>query len=375
MLVDEFNLVTFDYTGYGYSDKDKCTLGPRESYDLESVMNYVREVYGFKRVYVWGRSMGAVAAALMCQRCQNGACQGMVLDSPYSSTKEMLCNVMEKVPNFLLYMLFMPLGSKLKRETGYDMMETSLNDVVPSLTVPALFSVAEGDTLAGVKNVENLYTEYGKSTGQNSKKHLVRFPGDHSSTRDESFIKEGRGFFEALENQHRIYDGPLSPTAGKFSGHHYIKALHGLNSPRRLKKSDIFIDIHTLRGTDDGINEFDCMDDKPGYLSSPLKVRGMPEVISKLGFVKGDSQGVLDTKTSHYRDESHMPAGTNISRYGPFNNARENVLPNRMSPKKISASNNVDMDIKAIFADSLKDNPIASQSKESNLHSQFGSPE
>lgn len=89
-LIESFSLVIFDYTGYGYSDKDHCTLGLKEKDDLESVVNYAKQVYGFNRVYVWGRSMGAVTALLLAQTSRNSSCNGMIIDSPFSSTKEMV---------------------------------------------------------------------------------------------------------------------------------------------------------------------------------------------------------------------------------------------------------------------------------------------
>lgn len=89
-VVDYFSLVIFDYTGYGYSDKDHCTLGLKEQEDLKSVVEYVRKTYEFKDVYCWARSMGAVTALLLSHRERSGIFKGMVIDSPFSSTKEMV---------------------------------------------------------------------------------------------------------------------------------------------------------------------------------------------------------------------------------------------------------------------------------------------
>lgn len=89
-LIARYSFVIFDYTGYGYSDSDHCTLGLKEKDDLEAVINYSKTVYGFQRVYVWGRSMGAVTALLLTEASRNSCCQGMIIDSPFSSTKEMV---------------------------------------------------------------------------------------------------------------------------------------------------------------------------------------------------------------------------------------------------------------------------------------------
>lgn len=67
---------------------------------------------------------------------------------------------MEKIPNFILYMLFPALGSKLKEVTGYDIMAIDLKEIVKSLRIPAMFIVADQDSIAGRENVENLFKNY-----------------------------------------------------------------------------------------------------------------------------------------------------------------------------------------------------------------------
>lgn len=89
-IIEDFSFVVFDYTGYGLSDKDHCTLGQKEQFDLESVIEEVRRLYMFSHIYVWARSMGAVTALLLAIRSNNSSCLGMILDSPFSSTKEMV---------------------------------------------------------------------------------------------------------------------------------------------------------------------------------------------------------------------------------------------------------------------------------------------
>jgi predicted alpha/beta-fold hydrolase len=158
---EHFNFVVFDYTGYGYSEKDHCTLGVKESEDLDAVIMYVRQLYNFKRIYVWGRSQGAVTALLQAHKTASRYCSGMVLDAPFSSTKDMICTVMESVPNLVLYMLFGMLGDKLKEVTGADVMGIDLKDKVPVLKIPAFFIIPMHDKIAGTAHIDNLYRTYG----------------------------------------------------------------------------------------------------------------------------------------------------------------------------------------------------------------------
>jgi len=68
---------------------------------------------------------------------------------------------MEKVPNFILYMLFPLLGDKLKSVTNYDVMSIDINDVVKKIKIPAFFMVADGDHISGKDNVTRLFKNYG----------------------------------------------------------------------------------------------------------------------------------------------------------------------------------------------------------------------
>lgn len=328
-LANSFNLVTFDYTGYGYSDIDKCTLGLKEMDDLETVIDHVRKQFQFRRIFIWGRSMGAVTAVLLCHRSGGKICDGLVLDSPYSSTKEMLCNVMEKVPNFLLYLLFMPLGDKLKAETGHDMISTDLNSVVPHLIVPVLFLVADGDTLAGVKNVENLFNVYGNDQiSTEVKKQLIIFEGDHASKRDDDLIAKGREFLESVVRQLDNSQQPIQRlNTGHFAARQHIMAVHDSSMPARLKKSDVDSYLDDPDGIENSIlesmNEFRSNRVHHSKLNNPLKVRGVPEDVSKLQLAKGDLQG--DLRSTNNEGENYELSAMNEhsnTRFGSAGNLK-----------------------------------------------------
>jgi alpha-beta hydrolase superfamily lysophospholipase len=95
IVQEEFSLCIFDYTGYGYSEGKYSTLGLKEQDDLASVIAHIKKEYKVPSVMVWGRSMGAVTAILLATR-PSGCPQidGMVLDSPFSSTKEMVMQIL-----------------------------------------------------------------------------------------------------------------------------------------------------------------------------------------------------------------------------------------------------------------------------------------
>ena len=304
-LCSHFSLLVFDYTGYGYSDKDVCTLGLKEMDDLECVLDHARQVLKFRLIFVWGRSMGAVTALLLAHRSRGALFQGLLVDSPFSSTKEMLCNVMDSVPNFVLHMLFRPLGKKLKKETGHDIMAIDLKEVVPELRMPAFFSIAHEDTLAGVGNLQKLFDGYGHKH-QQVKKRLFKFEGDHASKRAEFFYEEGRDFFLTIQKE----VSEMASNRGMdhhFEARRHIAAVHSHDSANRLKKPSAPPEL------DDSLA---CI----AELSTdgqPFRVRATPADESMILGVRGEHADVLRESPridAHDRYVSHASIYSRPSR-------------------------------------------------------------
>lgn len=280
-ICPHFNLMVFDYTGYGYSDNDHCTLGLKEMDDLECVVEHARHYFKFNIIFVWGRSMGAVTATLLAHRSKGNLFQGLLVDSPFSSTKEMVCNVMEKIPNFLLYFVFSPLGKKLQEITGYDIMSIDLKPLVPELKIPAIFAIADDDTLAGVDDLQRLFDSYG-SRHDNVNKKLMKFQGDHASKRPSNFFDDAINFFLKVEAS--IKESP------SYQGlnHHLeaqrrISAMHHNDSPSRLKKLSLPPNIDNSLGS---------LAELPSE-NLPFKVRATPSQKSRLTAVRGEDVNIL----------------------------------------------------------------------------------
>jgi alpha-beta hydrolase superfamily lysophospholipase len=89
----DFDLCVLEFSGYGYSQGKYSTLGLKESEELEVLVNYLKKEKKIDQLFLWGRSMGAVSILLYLHRLgakAQEACQGVVLDSPFSSTKDMV---------------------------------------------------------------------------------------------------------------------------------------------------------------------------------------------------------------------------------------------------------------------------------------------
>jgi len=88
-------LCALDCAGSGASTGDFVTLGLRESRDVTAVAIALRRRFGFDKVALWGRSMGAVAALLSAaERDLDVHCA--VADSPFESLSTLCVDLVDR---------------------------------------------------------------------------------------------------------------------------------------------------------------------------------------------------------------------------------------------------------------------------------------
>ena len=79
----------FDFAGCGLSEGEYISLGPKEKRDTLLVVNYLRTHFKVGQLFIWGRSMGAVAAIMLASEHPEVA-MALVLDSPFSDLTKMV---------------------------------------------------------------------------------------------------------------------------------------------------------------------------------------------------------------------------------------------------------------------------------------------
>lgn len=82
---------TFDFAGCGLSQGDYISLGPREMRDTLLVIKHIREHFQVGKLYLWGRSMGAVAAIMLASEHPEEV-MALILDSPFSDLTKMVAD-------------------------------------------------------------------------------------------------------------------------------------------------------------------------------------------------------------------------------------------------------------------------------------------
>lgn len=94
-LLNGFTVFAPDFCGSGQSGGKYVSLGFHESFDLESIVTYLRDTKGVDKIILWGRSMGAVAAILCAQR-GNVDISVMVVDSPFARLSELATDLVDE---------------------------------------------------------------------------------------------------------------------------------------------------------------------------------------------------------------------------------------------------------------------------------------
>lgn len=102
VVEQEFDLCCFDFIGSGQSEGTFCTFGAREYIDLKYILARLSDQLEYKSFVLWGRSTGAATVVNYLALTLHGPkIEAIVLDSPYSNTKDYVHNTDEDVcPSF-----------------------------------------------------------------------------------------------------------------------------------------------------------------------------------------------------------------------------------------------------------------------------------
>ena len=121
LLPKMFSVVAFDFSGSGHSEGQFISLGHYEKFDLQKVVEYVRNYSKNNQIGLWGRSMGAVTALMYAKL--DPQISVMVLDSPFSSLRllsQELGDKYTKMPGFLINMFLKFLRDTVMEKNNFD---------------------------------------------------------------------------------------------------------------------------------------------------------------------------------------------------------------------------------------------------------------
>lgn len=193
-FLDEFNFCALDFSGYGDSQGEYSSLGLKEQADLREVVRYLSSTLDIEDVYLWGRSMGAVSGILYASHeltledpGLSGVVKGMVLDSPFTEAKTMICDMITSkanMPRFLVKAALMPIASTIKKQTKYDVLGNNPCEKAKYVPCPVYTFVGENDVIARPDRVKQMAKKFPNKKGE----FLVIPEDEHNSFRDESVV-------------------------------------------------------------------------------------------------------------------------------------------------------------------------------------------
>lgn len=176
-----FNFLTFDFRGHGEEAAGQhSTLGHDEVLDVLAAGEFLKadERTRNKPLFVWGFSMGAVAA--IGAQAREPLFTGMILDCPYDTCDNVIKKALDKAKyNFFGYEIGMPaiieqykyhpyvqsmlqafLRIKIKWDTRHvNLLAEPMNpaELAHNITAPCFFIHCKNDEKVSVDEVKNVY--------------------------------------------------------------------------------------------------------------------------------------------------------------------------------------------------------------------------
>jgi pimeloyl-ACP methyl ester carboxylesterase len=187
------NLLLFDFAGCGLSEGQYVSLGWFEPEDLKIIINHVKTNYKPHEIFLWGRSMGAVAALRYVSYNPNG-CQALVLDSPFSDLLLLTKNIATRKLNLSSLLLSLPLLFISKRLTeifGVNLLDLKPKNDISKITTPVYFITCKEDDLLPEGCVAEMY-----KVCPSKQKVITIEQGNHGSERLESTLLEAITFLD-----------------------------------------------------------------------------------------------------------------------------------------------------------------------------------
>ena len=176
------SLLTFDFTGSGWSDGDYVSLGVFERDDLACVVDWLRACGRVSGIALWGRSMGAATALMHGGRDPSIA--AIIADSPFTDLQAIADDILAKgreqgmrIPGFVVSIALSMLKNTVRNRAGFSIRECAPINYVRECFIPCLFVAARSDDFITPAHSERLHEVYPGD------KNLIIVEGDHNSPR------------------------------------------------------------------------------------------------------------------------------------------------------------------------------------------------
>ncbi|KAJ1490889.1 Alpha/Beta hydrolase protein [Baffinella frigidus] len=207
LLPAGISVFAFDFAGAGKSEGNFLSLGHFEKDDLATAVDFLRSCGKVSRVGLWGHSMGAVTCIMYTSAGGDEMVSAMVCDSAFSSLDaviietaasakqklgEELSPVVTLVPDMMIPMAVSAIRRSIINQAGFDIRDVNPLQRARNLLLPALFAHADHDEMVAPYHSVRLHEVYGGNST------LLRFPGNHNSSRPKFLTDSVLHFFRSL---------------------------------------------------------------------------------------------------------------------------------------------------------------------------------
>ncbi|PNY09910.1 alpha/beta fold hydrolase, partial [Trifolium pratense] len=203
LLPSNITVFTLDFSGSGLSDGEHVSLGWHEKEDLRMVVAYLRSDKQVSRIGLWGRSMGAVTSLLY--GAEDPSIAGMVLDSAFSNLYDLMLELVDvykiRLPKFTVKMVVQYMRRVIEKKAKFDIMDLNCLQAAPKTFIPALFGHGTDDEFVQPHHSDLIFESYAGD------KNIIKFDGDHNSTRPRIFFDSVCIFFYDVLRPPRIPRG------------------------------------------------------------------------------------------------------------------------------------------------------------------------
>ena len=184
----------FDFSGCGRSEGEYISLGWHEQDDVACIVDFLRRSNKVSAIGLWGRSMGAATALMYATKDLSIA--GLVLDSPFSSLKNLINELAKDrvaLPDFVVKQALKWIKETIKEKADFNLDDVEPIEYANKCFIPAYFCHSKGDTFVNIHHCKDLYNLYAGD------KNIVYVKGNHNSERSIHFKESvGQFFYKAL---------------------------------------------------------------------------------------------------------------------------------------------------------------------------------
>ncbi|XP_014623858.1 uncharacterized protein [Glycine max] len=191
LLPSNITVFTLDFSGSGLSDGDHVSLGWHEKDDLKMVVSHLKSNKLVSHIGLWGRSMGAVTSLLY--GAEDPSIAGMVLDSAFSNLYDLMMELADvykiRLPKFTVKMAVQYMRRVIEKKAKFDIMDLNCLLVAPKTFIPVLLGHGNDDQFIQPHHSDLISESYAGD------KNIIKFDGDHNSSRPQFFYNSISIFF------------------------------------------------------------------------------------------------------------------------------------------------------------------------------------